>query len=844
VLLSRHGSLAEQLDRLGQQELPAPPPVARPRRESQETPPDLPTLEFFNGLGGFTADGEEYVTVLRDGQSTPAPWLNVIANPGFGFQVSAEGAGCTWAGNSREFRLTPWSNDPVGDRAGEAVYVRDDDTGLLFGPAARPVRHATGAYLARHGRGYSRFEHSRAGIALDLLQFVPTVGSIKISRLRIRNSSPYTRHLTLTAYAEWVLGTARGSTAPYVATEIDPVTGGMFARNLWAGAASGIAFSDLGGRQTAWTGDRTGFIGRNGSLERPAALVAGTPLAGRTGAGLDPCGALQASVAIAAGSTVEFTWLLGHAGTAVEAQAMIRHWRGADLDAALQEVRTQWAEVLDTVRVRSPDRAFDLMQNGWLLYQTLACRLWARSAFYQASGAYGFRDQLQDTMALLLARPDLAREHLLRAAARQFVEGDVQHWWLPATGSGVRTRVADDRAWLGYCAAHYVETTADAAVLDEVVPFLDGPALQEHETDSFFLPAASDQSGTLFEHCARGLDGSLGVGAHGLPLIGTGDWNDGMNEVGVGGRGESVWLGWFLHRVLSAFAPLAAARGEHARADAWRAHAAALAVALDGHGWDGEWYRRAYFDDGTAIGSQASEECRIDSIAQTWSVLSGAADPYKARRAMAALDRELTRRDDGLLLLLTPPFDHSVPDPGYIQAYPPGIRENGGQYTHAAAWAVIACAMHGDGDRAFELYSLLNPVNHARTREAASRYRVEPYVLAADVYSHPSHVGRGGWTWYTGSASWLYRAGLEWILGCRVRGATLVLDPCIPRAWSGFEASLRYRRTRYEISVENPAGVNRGLVALRLDDEALSTLAGTVSLVDDGGTHRIHAVLG
>ena len=521
-------------------------------------------------------------------------------------------------------------------------------------------------------------------------------------------------------------------------------------------------------------------------------------------------------------------WLLGETDSALEAQALITHWRAADLAAELQSVRAHWDEILGAVIVSTPDRSLDFMLNGWLLYQTLACRLWARSAFYQASGAYGFRDQLQDTMALLLVRPGLTRDHLLRAAGRQFIEGDVQHWWLPETGRGVRTRVSDDRGWLCYCVAHYIEVTGDSAILDEVLQYLDGPRLGVDESDNFFQPTLADESASLFEHCARALEHSLAVGAHGLPLIGSGDWNDGMNRVGAEGRGESIWLGWFLHAVLSRFAPLAQARGQSARAERWRAHAVELLAAVEREGWDGDWYRRGYFDDGTPLGSAVSSECRIDSIAQSWAVISGAADPERARRAMAAVDRNLVRRDERLVLLFTPPFDHFTPDPGYIKAYPPGIRENGGQYTHAAAWTTIAFAMLGDADKAAELFSILNPINRTRTRIDAERYKVEPYVVAADIYSEPPNVGRGGWTWYTGSSAWMYRAGLEWILGCRMRGASMLLDPCIPRAWKAFEITLRYRGARYEIKVENPNGVSRGLASLQLDGRQLDARQGLV----------------
>jgi cyclic beta-1,2-glucan synthetase len=806
-------------------------------------------MEFFNGLGCFTADGREYLTVLGEGQWTPAPWVNVIANPSFGFQVSVEGGGYTWAINSRAHQLTPWSNDPVGDRPGEVLYVRDEDSGALWCPTALPIRDEGGSYVVRHGQGYSRFERTAHGIELDLLQYVPLEDPIKISRLKIRNQSAQSRRLSVTAYVEWVLGTSRGTTAQFVVTEIDPDAGAMLARNPWSTEFGGrVAFADLAGRQVSWTGDRTEFLGRNGSLTQPAALVGHAPLSNRVGAGFDPCGALQAPLEIEPDGVVEIVFFLGEAATKAEALSLAARYRRADLDAVLRTVTEHWEAVLGTVQVTTPDRSMDLLLNRWLLYQTLACRVWARSAFYQASGAYGFRDQLQDVMALAVSQPALTRAHLLRAAARQFVEGDVQHWWLPPSGQGVRTRISDDRVWLPYAAAHYVQVTGDLGVLDEMAPFLDGPTLRAGEHDSFFQPMLAEERATLFEHCARALDGSLSVGEHGLPLIGAGDWNDGMNRVGEAGRGESVWLGWFLHATLSAFTPLADARGESERAARWQRHAAALRESLERDAWDGDWYRRGYFDDGTPLGSASNDECRIDAIAQSWGVISGAADPARAACAMAAVDEYLVRRADGLVLLFAPPFDQTTLDPGYIKAYPPGIRENGGQYTHAAIWSMIAFAMVGDGDTAGELFAMLNPINHASTRTAILRYKVEPYVASADVYSQLPHVGRGGWTWYTGSAGWMYRAGLEWMLGFRVRGTVLLLNPCVPKAWRGFEIVFRYRSARYEIAVENPDGVSRGVARAELDGAALPAVPREtptrVPLSDDGATHRVRVILG
>jgi cyclic beta-1,2-glucan synthetase len=770
--------------------------------------------------------------------------LNVIANASFGFQVSESGSGYAWSGNSRENQLTPWSNDPVSDPAGEAIFVRDDDSGESWGPTALPIRVEDSIYTARHGAGYSRFEHLHDGIALNLVQFVPLDDAVKVSVLTVENRSGRSRRLSVTAYVEWVLGTSRGESSPRIVTSLEPETNAILARNPWNTEFGGrVAFLDLGGRQTAWTADRTEFLGRNGAPERPAGLDRGHRLTGVTGAGIDPCAALQTSFELANGARTQVLVLLGEAAGAPAAADLVRRWRQADPEATLRDVASFWDDVQGTIQVRTPDRSMDILLNGWLIYQTLACRLWARTAFYQAGGAYGFRDQLQDVVALMASKPALAREHLLRAAGRQFVEGDAQHWWHPPSGRGVRTRISDDRLWLPYVVARYISITGDTGVLDEAVQYIEGPALRPDQTDAYFQPEPSRESASLFDHCVAAIERSLSVGVHGLPLIGSGDWNDGMNRVGFEGKGESVWLGWFLHTVLDAFAPIALTRGRRPEAERWRAQMGTLEQALEGDGWDGDWYRRAFFDDGTPLGSAANAECRIDSIAQSWAVLSGAADPVHAERAMAAVEEYLVRRGDGLVLLFTPPFDHSNVDPGYVKGYLPGIRENGGQYTHGAIWSALAFAALGDGDKAGELFSILNPINHASTRAGVQRYKVEPYVMAADLYSEPPHVGRGGWTWYTASSGWMYQAGVEWILGFRLRGANLVLDPCIPRAWPKYEIDFRYHSARYEIVVENPQGINRGVSSTELDGQALAGGAG-VPLADDGATHHVRVILG
>ncbi len=847
VLLAHRGPLASQLAHIAAAQPGTAPParyldkVRAPGEDALEEP-TLPTLEFFNGLGGFDREGREYVTLLSEGRTTPAPWINVIANDGFGFQVSAEGSGYIWADNSRDNQLTSWSNDPVVDPPGDTFYLRDEQSGALWTPTALPIR-GSGRYTARHGFGYSRFEHQAHGIASTLVHFTPLAAPVRISRLTLENRTSRPRRLSVTAYVEWVLGTTRSASAPFVVTRRDPASGALLASNPWSNDFPGrVAFADLGGRQSSWTADRREFLGVGGNLAAPAALTGQAPLSGALGAGLDPCAALQCVLEIAPGESVEVIALVGQCPSSDEVSELIERYRGADLDAELLAIEAHWQARLGAVQVKTPDRAMDIMLNGWLLYQTLACRITARSAFYQASGAFGFRDQLQDGMSLSLAAPDITRAHLLEAALKQFVEGDVQHWWLPRGGQGVRTRISDDRVWLAYACATYIETAGDAAILDECVGFLEGPPLAPQEHDAFYQPHIADETGTLFEHCARGLDQSIALtGENGLPLMGGGDWNDGMNRVGIEGQGESVWLGWLLLRTLSLFTPFAE-QYDPARAGRWQAHAQALKHALDTTAWDGQWYRRARYDNGHWLGAEGDDECRIDAIAQTWAVLSGGADPKKAAIALASYKRELIREEAGLSLLFWPPFDKTPHDPGYIRGYPPGLRENGGQYTHAAMWGILAFTEQGLGDEAAALFNLLNPINHALTLDAAARYRVEPYVVAADVYSVGPNEGRGGWTWYTGSAGWMYRAGVEGILGLRRRGQSLVLKPCIPAHWQGFEITVNVDATHYAIRVE-AGGAGSSSLKARLDGETHASVAGEVVLALDGGQHQLTLTL-
>jgi cyclic beta-1,2-glucan synthetase len=849
VFHARRGALAEQIVRLTSHSdvIGAPPRRPAPADISMRRA-DTSDLEFYNGYGGFRRDGREYVTILDGGQTTPAPWINVIANPSFGFQVAADGGGYTWCTNSRERQITPWSNDPVSNRPGEVFYVRDEDTGELWSPTATPIRDHASPYIVAHGQGYSRFEHTSRGIELVLEQFVDGEDPVKISRLTLRNVSGKPRRLSVTSYVEWVLGSSRRATAAHITTEYDSIQGAIYARNPWHHFfPERVSFSRLSGGIAAWTAVRGDFIGHDGTLDNPAGLASKRKLRGIAGTGHDACAVLQTMVTLPALGKTEVVTLLGDAANKVEAHRLVSKYSEINAGDALRATVQAWDGLLEKVQVKTPDRALDLLMNRWLPYQTLSCRLWGRAGLYQAGGAFGFRDQLQDVMSLAMTRPDLTRAHLLVAAGRQFPEGDVQHWWLSPSGHGVRTRIADSCLWLAYVAAHYVKTTGDAAVFDEVVPFIDGPRIKDHEHEIYFLPELSDEAGSLFEHCARALDRSLGVGAHGLALFGGGDWNDGMNRVGIEGRGESIWLSWFLLTCLTNMLPHAEARGETQRCENWRKSIAELRAAIDAHGWDGQWYRRGYFDDGSPLGSSTSEECQIDSIAQSWSVISGAGGAQRSRQAMTSVQEQLIDRDAKLALLFTPPFDKTSLDPGYIKGYPPGIRENGGQYTHAAAWSVIALADLGDGDGAGELLSLINPINLSASQADSRRYKLEPYVIAADVYSVGQNQGRGGWSWYTGAAGWIYRAALEHVLGIKKEGNTLVISPSIPSRWPGFEVSYTHEATTYRIIVTNPSSVSRGLIAATLNGVALPVhdcTRVTVPLSDAVGDQVIAVTMG
>jgi cyclic beta-1,2-glucan synthetase len=769
----------------------------------------------------------------------PQPWINVIANPSFGFTVSETGGGFTWAGNSQLHRLTPWQNDPVSDVPGEMIYLRDETNGDFWAATPLPIgNHAD--FTVRHGQGYTIFMHQKDGIACELTLFASPEAPMKWFQVRLHNRGAQQRRLSALFYAEWVLGTERERTAAHIVTEVDAQSGVLFARSAWdADFKDQVAFADVSCRPRSVSGDRAEFLGRHGSVLAPAACQR-DHLSGKVGACLDPCAALRTSVVLRPQEVQVLHFVLGETSSVQDARRLAQRCHDPkEAQADWQATRQFWSRLNGTLTMRSPSPALDLLVNRWLLCQILSCRMWGRSALYQSGGAYGFRDQLQDALALVYAFPEETRRHLLRAAGRQFVEGDVQHWWHPPRGAGVRTRISDDYLWLPYAVYHYVRITGDEAVLGEPVPFLQAPVLRPDQEEDYRTPDVSDESAPLYEHCVRAIKHGLRFGGHGLPLMGAGDWNDGMNRVGNEGRGESVWVGWFLLSILECFAELCERRGEPAQAQSFRQEAKDLRSHLELHAWDGRWYRRAYFDDGRPLGSASNDECRIDSLVQSWAVISGGANPERARQAMEEVDAQLVRREDRLVLLFTPPFDKGDLQPGYIKGYLPGIRENGGQYTHAALWVAQAWAMLGDGARTIEILELLNPILHTDSPASMQHYRLEPYVVAADIYGAPPHTGRGGWSWYTGSAGWYYRVVVEHILGFRKRGNHFYLRPCLPPEWPQVEITYRFHSTVYEIRVDN-SGQTAGPCCL-LDGQPWEHDA--IPLRDDGQTHAIVVAL-
>jgi cyclic beta-1,2-glucan synthetase len=835
---------------------PAVRAVTPPRRRAARR--EREPLRFENGHGGFSRDGREYVVRLdplrRGGHRLPPlAWVNVLANPRFGTLVSETGAGFTWSGNSREHRLTPWANDPLLDPHGETLHVVDESSGLAWSPLPGPLPHASG-YEARHGLGASRFLLEAESLRHDTVVAVDRDSPVKLVRVRLTNPGDTPRPLALVGFTRLVLG-AEDAAARRVVTEHHPASGALLAVNPAAGPWAGaVAFAHVVGvpaDRLGWTTDRAAFLGRHGSVARPRALGAPQAFDGAAGPVHDPCFAWRAPLVLAPGETRDVTFVLGEAADRAEVLALVARFSAAgQVEHAIEAARGAWDARVSRLRVETPAPELDLMLNAWLPYQTLACRLWGRSALYQSGGAFGFRDQLQDALALLPLEPGLARAQILLHAAHQFAEGDVLHWWHPPDSRGMRTRFADDLLWLPYLAETYVRVTGDQGVLDEPARTLVARALEPGEDEAFVVPRDSGERVTVYEHAARAIDRSLAVGAHGLPLFGCGDWNDGMNRVGREGRGESVWMGWFLGSLLAPWADLAEARGEPERAGRWRGHRERLRAALDAHAWDGEWYRRGWYDDGSPLGSGTSDECRIDALAQAWSVISGLADPGRAERAMDALEARLVSEPEGLIRLLAPPFQHTPHDPGYIKGYVAGVRENGGQYTHAALWVVRALARLGRRDRAARLLAMLSPARHAHDPASVRRYQVEPYAVAADIYGVAPHVGRGGWTWYTGSSGWMYRVGLEDILGLRLEaGATLRVKPCIPDDWPGFTLDWTLpggQGTTLALEVRNPHGRAEAVTHATLDGAPVEVADGeaVVALPADGAAHRLEVELG
>jgi cellobiose phosphorylase len=842
IITDKLGTLEEQVN--GRTKLKTNIPSFSPSKftSSVQTSVQMPTdLLFFNGFGGFSKDGKEYVISTADGKFTPAPWINVLANQNFGTIVSESGQSYTWIDNAHEFRLTPWNNDPISDLKGEAFYIRDEESGRFWSPMPLP---ATGKspYITRHGFGYSIFEHSEDGIYTEVTMFTDIESPIKLVVIKISNRSKRHRKISVTGYVEWVLGDLRSKTLMHTITELDMRSGAIMARNAYNTELDNrVAFFDVNDPNRFFTTDRTEFIGRNGTLSNPEAMNR-TKLSGRSGAAFDPCAAIQVAFDLAEEEDHEVVFRLGAGKNMDDALEIIRRFERSDAaQKALERVRDYWDQTLNTVRIETPDPATNILANGWLNYQTIACRLWARSGFYQSGGAFGFRDQLQDTLSLMHTTPQLTRSQLLICASRQFEQGDVQHWWHPTAGRGVRTTCSDDFLWLPYVTSRYVSVTGDTTILDETVHFLEGRLLNVDEESYYDLPVISDKKATLYEHCTKAIEHGLRSGVHGLPLIGSGDWNDGMDKVGQHGKGESVWLAFFLYEILEDFIEVAKFKKDQIFVDRCKEHAIHLKKNINEHAWDGEWYRRAYFDDGTPLGSKSNDECKIDSIAQSWSVISGGGTEDRQSMALQSAAEHLVNKEDHIIQLFNPPFDKSAMNPGYIKGYVPGVRENGGQYTHAAIWLIMAFARLGDRNRTWDLLQMINPILHGDDPASIEQYKVEPYVVAADVYGVEGHKGRGGWTWYTGSAGWMYQLILEWFIGLKRKGNTLSFKPCLPTEWKAVNIHYRYGTSVYHIELIQNNNTD-GEVQIVLDGKEEN--ATDIILNDDGKEHDLKVYIG
>ena len=838
IIADKFGTLEEQINRRAKTKTTIPyfsPTKFYPSVYTEVEP--RKDLQFYNGLGGFTADGKEYIITTTPQKRTPVPWINVLANPNFGSIISESGQSYTWVENAHEIRLTPWNNDPITDLKGEAFYLKDEESGKFWSPASLPCR-GNSPYITRHGFGYSVFEHSEDGIYSEMTVFTDIEDPIKYIVIKLTNQSGRSRKLTATGYVEWVLGDLRAKYLKHTVTELHEPTGAILASNAYSSEFTNrVAFFDADGTNKAITTDRTEFLGRNGAVNNPDGLNRAR-LSGKTGAGLDPCGVIQVAFELSEGEEREIIFRLGAGKTMQHTLDIIQAKAGVDAAfTALQNVHKYWEKALGVIQIKTPDAALNMLTNGWLNYQTLASRIWARSGFYQSGGAFGFRDQLQDTLSLMHAQPSLVKSQILLCASRQFKEGDVQHWWHPPTGRGVRTTCSDDYLWLPFVTSAYIKSTGDIDILNEQIYFLEGRLLNVGEDSYYDMPLQSSTFADLYQHCVKAIEHALKFGTHGLPFIGSGDWNDGMDKVGNEGKGESVWLAFFLYNVLTKFEEIALLKNDEAFANKCKAEAEKLRINVRENAWDGEWYRRAYFDDGTPLGSHENVECKIDSIAQSWSVISKAGDAERTETAMESAEKYLVRKDAGIIQLFDPPFDKSDLNPGYIKGYVPGVRENGGQYTHAAIWLVMAFAAMGNKKKTWELLQMINPLNRGNTTEKIAVYKSEPYVIAADVYAEKSHKGRGGWTWYTGSAGWMYQLITDYFIGLKKEGNTLRFEPCIPEEWESFELKYLFGNTIYNITFLQTLREPKKEMKVLLDEAEQADKI--IVLKDDGVEHLV-----